>query len=121
MYKTLTISEKLTEIRTYDGEKFFIKIDTEEFQKIFEENVKIPHKTFSLSLHNDKIIKFSSIKDFGNASDVDFIKIFVIPKLPWQIKTRLNDMLNRAELNGFLPSKNAILAKISELENEFKT
>lgn len=30
-------------------------------------------------------------------------------------------MLNRAELNGFSPSKNAILLKISELQNEFTT
>lgn len=29
-------------------------------------------------------------------------------------------MLNRAELNGFLPSKEAILRKIQELQQEFQ-
>lgn len=106
----------LTEIRTYDGEKYFAKISVEDFQKIHDEN-----EIISLSYHDNKRIKKANIKSFWPASDVDFIKIFVIPKLPWQIKTRLNDMLNRAELNGFSPSKNAILAKISELQNEFTT
>lgn len=105
----------LTEIRTYDGEKYFAKISVEDFQTIYNEN-----EIISLSHHDNKRIKKANIKSFWPASDVDFIKIFVIPKLPWQIKTRLNDMLNRAELNGFLPSKEAILRKIQELQQEFQ-
>lgn len=113
---SLIQQEFLTEIRTYDGEKYFAKISVEDFQKVYDEN-----EIISLSHHENKRIKKANIKSFWPASDVDFIKIFVIPKLPWQIKTRLNDMLNRAELNGFSPSKNAILLKISELQNEFTT
>ncbi len=105
----------LTEIRTYDGEKYFAKISVEDFQKIYNEN-----EIISLSYHDNKRIKKANIKSFWPASDVDFIKIFVIPKLPWDIKNRLTDMLNRAELNGFSPSKNAILAKISELQKEYQ-
>lgn len=113
--KSLVTNEFLTEVRTYDGEKFFAKIHPDAFEEIYK-----THEIIDFSFHNRKVKK-SSIKDWGSASDVDFIKIFVIPKLPWQIKTRLNDMLNRAELNGFSPSKNAILTKIEELQNEFKT
>lgn len=108
-------NEKLTEIRTYDGEKYFSKISPDEFEKIYNTN-----EVISLGYHDNKRIKRTNIKSFGNASDTDFIKIFVIPKLPWGIKNRLTDMLNRAELNGFTPSKEAILRKIQELQKEFQ-
>lgn len=72
----------------------------------------------NFSLHNRKVKK-SNIKDYGPASDIDFIKIFVIPKLDWQVKNRLTDVLNRAELNGYSPSREAILWKIKELQKEF--
>lgn len=111
--KSLTTNDFLTEVRTYDGEKFFAKIHPDDFEKIYQKS-----EIIDFSFHNRKVKK-SSIKDWWMASDVDFIKIFVIPKLSWQIKNRLTDMLNRAELNGFSPSKNAILNKISELQKEF--
>nr|DAP93331.1 MAG TPA: Protein of unknown function (DUF3486) [Caudoviricetes sp.] len=49
------------------------------------------------------------------------MRICVIPKLPWNIKNRLTDMLNRTELNGYTPSKEAILRKIQELQQEFQS
>lgn len=105
----------LTEVRTYDGEKFFTKLSEKDFEKL----LKNGDEFINFSLHNQKIKK-TSIKSFWSANDADFVKIFVIPKLPWDIKNRLTDMLNRAELNGFSPSKNAILAKISELQKEYQ-
>lgn len=115
------INEPLTEIRTYGWEKFFVKIKKEEFQKIYEANIDISHKLLVLSHHNGKTIKFSSIKDFNTANWPDYFREIILPKLPWQIKSRMTDKLNFAEANGQIPALSAILRVLTELEEEFKT
>lgn len=56
---SLIQQEFLTEIRTYDGEKYFTKISVEDFEKIYNQNEMI-----SLSYHDNKRIKKANIKSF---------------------------------------------------------
>ena len=49
----------LTEVRTYDGEKFFTKLSDEDFQNLMRNSDEF----INFSLHNQKIKK-TSIKSF---------------------------------------------------------
>ncbi len=56
--KSLTTNDFLTEVRTYDGEKFFAKIHPDDFEKIYQKS-----EIIDFSFHNRKVKK-SSIKDW---------------------------------------------------------
>lgn len=112
---SLTTRQPLTVIHTYANDKYFSKCTPDEFQVILEEN-----KFIKLTLHWEKRIASSNVREFDNASPVDYFKIIILPTLPKDEQSRIEDSINRALENGVNITLEGILARLEEIRKDLK-
>jgi hypothetical protein len=110
---SITTTDPLTVIHTYADDKYFSKCSPDEFQKILEEN-----KFIKLSLHWEKRIASSAVREFDNASADDYFKVMILPSLPYAERTRIEDSIQKAIENGVNITLTGILNRLEEIRKD---
>lgn len=109
----LTKREPLTVIHTFSNEKYFTRNTPKEFEHILETK-----KFIQLIMHGEKRIASSNVREFDHASAVDYFNQIILPTLPRNEKSRIEDAVNRAIENGVTLSLEGILGRLEELRRE---